>query len=207
MRAKKTKTETRQEQIARAAMRLLAVRGWQRVSLAAIARKVGVVPSAVYRHFSSKDEVLDAVLNLVGQSFQANLSAARESSGNPLIQLHEALTRHADLIVSGVPIPRIVLSEDVFTGSSRHRKRVHVIYQTYLTELAAIIRAGQEQGLIRREPPAATLATMWLGLVQSPAILWLLGHGGFDLQQHCEDAWQFFEEAIQPGPQETRSAK
>ncbi|MFA6546609.1 MAG: helix-turn-helix domain-containing protein, partial [Limisphaerales bacterium] len=74
MRAKKTKTETRREQIARAAMRLLAVRGWQRVSLAAIARKVGVVPSAVYRHFSSKDEVLDAVLNLVGQSFQANIS-------------------------------------------------------------------------------------------------------------------------------------
>jgi AcrR family transcriptional regulator len=207
MRAKKAKTEIRQEQIARAAMKLLAVRGWQRVSLAAIARKVGVVPSAVYRHFSGKDEVLDAVLNLVEQSFQANLAAACESLSNPVAQLHEALTRHANLIASGVPIPRIILSEDVFTGSPRHRKRVHAIYQTYLTEIATITRSGQEQGLIRRELPAATLATMWLGLVQSPAILWLLGQGDFDLQQHCECAWQLFAEAMQPAPASTNQAK
>ena len=84
MRAPKTTTAIRREQITHAAMKLLAGRGWHRVSIAAIAEAVGVVPSAVYRHFATKDEVLDAVLDYVGQSFQANLQAALSSSGDPV---------------------------------------------------------------------------------------------------------------------------
>ena len=103
-----------------------------------------------------------------------------------------------DLIASGVPVPRIILCEDVFTGSPRHRRRVQAIYQAYLGEIAAIIRDGQNQNLIRRELAADTLSLMWLGLVQTPAILWLVSREGFDLRQHCERAWQLFAEAIQP---------
>ncbi|MEK7780400.1 MAG: TetR/AcrR family transcriptional regulator [Verrucomicrobiota bacterium] len=193
MRAKKARTEMRQEQIARAAMKLLALRGWQRISLAAIAREVGVVTSAVYRHFKSKDEVLDAVLDLVEQRFQANVG---DSSNDPLARLHDVLMRHVDLITSGVPVPRIILSEAVFAGHPRHRKRVQKIYQNYLVEIAVIFRDGQEQGLIQGKPSPETLSIMWLGLVQSPAILWLLGHGKFDLTQHCQRAWQLFAAAI-----------
>jgi AcrR family transcriptional regulator len=57
MRATKAKTAIRQEQIARAALKLLALKGWQSVSLAAIAKEVGVVTSAVYRHFAGKEEL------------------------------------------------------------------------------------------------------------------------------------------------------
>lgn len=195
MRASKARTEIRQEQIARAAMKLLALRGWQRISLAAIAREVGVVTSAVYRHFKSKDEVLDAVLELVEQRFQANVGAY--SSNDPLARLHDVLMRHVALITSGVPVPRIILSEAVFTGHPRHRKRVQKIYQNYLAEIGVIFRDGQEQGLIQGKPSPETLSIMWLGLVQSPAILRLLGHGKFDLKQHCECAWQLFAAAIQ----------
>jgi AcrR family transcriptional regulator len=56
MRASKTSTEIRQDQIAQAAMGLIARHGFQQLSLAAVAKKVGVVTSAIYRHFQSKDE-------------------------------------------------------------------------------------------------------------------------------------------------------
>jgi AcrR family transcriptional regulator len=200
MRASKAKTEIRQGQIAQAALKLLSVRGWRRVSIAAIAKKVGVAPSDVYRHYLGKDQVLDAVLDLVDQSFQANLQAARRASHDPVACLRGVLMRHVELISSGVPVPRIILSEDVFTGNPRHRKRVHAIYQGYLGELAAIIRDGQRKQLIRRESTAETLSLMWLGLVQSPAILWLVGQGEFDLRKHCERAWELFAGMLQPSP-------
>lgn len=198
MRAKKARTEIRQEQIAQTALELLAVRGWREVSLTTIARKVGVVTSAVYRHFSSKDEVLDAVLGLVDRSFQTNIQTAKKASGDPLVQLREILRRHAALILSGVPVPRIIMSEDVFAGSPRLRKRVHRIYHDYLAAIATIIREGQDYGQIQRHKAPKTLAVMWLGLVQSPAILWLLGNGDFDLNQHCEQAWGLFVQTLQP---------
>jgi AcrR family transcriptional regulator len=198
MRATKAKTEIRQEQIARAALKLLALKGWQSVSLAAIAKEVGVVTSAVYRHFAGKDDLLDAVLNLVDQSFQSSLNVARNAAADPVDCLHQVLLRHVELISGGVPVPRIILSEDVFTGSARHRKRVQAIYRAYLGEIAAIIAEGQRQRLIQDETAAETLSLMWLGLVQSPAILWLLGHGSFDLRAHCECAWNLFVAILRP---------
>jgi AcrR family transcriptional regulator len=57
MRASKAKTEIRQGQISQAALRLLAMRGWRRVSLAAIAKEVGIVASDVYRHFNSTAKI------------------------------------------------------------------------------------------------------------------------------------------------------
>ncbi len=198
MRAHKAKTQIRQGQIARAALRLLAVRGWRRVSLAAIAREVGVVPSAVYRHFSGKDQVLDAVLDLVSESFKTNLEAARKCTTNPIACLHEVLMRHVDLIAGGVPIPRIILSEDVFAESVRRRNHVREIYRNYLGEISSIVREGQRAGSIRGELIPDTISLMWLGLVQSPAILWLLSHGEFDLREHCERAWKLFAATLQP---------
>ena len=53
-------TGTRRIQIARAAITLIAERGIEGLSMGAIARQIGVVPSAIYRHFRNKDEVLDA---------------------------------------------------------------------------------------------------------------------------------------------------
>lgn len=89
MRAKKARTEIRQEQIAQAAMKLLTLHGWQRISLAVIAKEVGVVTSALYRHFKGKDEVLDAVLGLVERCFQSNVQV--ESIKDPIARLHDVL--------------------------------------------------------------------------------------------------------------------
>jgi AcrR family transcriptional regulator len=49
-RAQKVKTEIRQEQIAGAALELIAMRGLDELNIGALARQVGVVPSAIYRH-------------------------------------------------------------------------------------------------------------------------------------------------------------
>ena len=61
MRQPKVGTQIRREQIAEAALGLVAAEGVRRLSIAAVARRVGLVPSGIYRHYKSKDQVLDAV--------------------------------------------------------------------------------------------------------------------------------------------------
>ena len=58
-RAQKTRTEIRRGQIARAALALVARRGLNNLNIGALADEVGVVPSAIYRHYPGKDAVLD----------------------------------------------------------------------------------------------------------------------------------------------------
>ena len=77
MAAEKLDTEIRQDQIAGAALEMLGTRGVHELSMADIARRVGLVPSAIYRHFRGKDDVLDAVLDLIGQRLLSNVQAVQ----------------------------------------------------------------------------------------------------------------------------------
>lgn len=65
MRARKVKTEIRQDQIARAALSIVVSQGLEKLNVAAVAEKVGIVPSGIYRHFKGKEAVLDAVLDFI----------------------------------------------------------------------------------------------------------------------------------------------
>ena len=84
MGSEKQNSEIRQEQIARAALELIAFEGVGSLSVGRIARKVGLVPSAIYRHFLAKSEIIDAVLELIRELLLANVAAVKQQAPNPV---------------------------------------------------------------------------------------------------------------------------
>jgi len=200
MRAAKARTEIRQDQIAQAALELMLRHGWRKVSIGAVARKVGVVPSNIYRHYRSKDRVLEAVLDLVAQRLRENVEAVRRETGDARDQLHRLLLRHVQLVRGEIPIPRVIFSEEAFAGSRPRRQQVCRMLTAYLDGIAGIVREGQHHGDIRSDLEPGTLAVMFLGLVQPGAILWVVSAGEFDLERQAQSAWQVFSEAIRNHP-------
>ncbi len=193
----KLETRIRQEQIARAALALVAERGLERLSVAAVARRVGLVPSAIYRHYPSKDAVLETVLRLVRDRLLANVRAVSAESPDPIERLHRLLVRHVTLIRDHQAIPRIVFSEELYSGRPGRRARMYKAISGYLDAIARIAREGQARGAIRKELDPPTLAVMFLGLVQPAAILWHMSDGRFDLTRHAGKAWKVFRGAIE----------
>jgi AcrR family transcriptional regulator len=196
-RAQNVKTEIRQEQIARAALVLIARRGLNHLNIAALALEVGVVPSAIYRHYSGKDEVLEAVLDLISKMLLANIEAVCQATPDALDRLHLLLMRHVQLVRHHVGIPRVLFSEQIFAGNTRRRRRAHQTLHAYLQKIATIIREGQRQGQIRADVSPDTTGIMLLGLVQPALILWLMSNKAFDVVRHAEEAWRLFREMLQ----------
>ncbi|MGH7972789.1 MAG: TetR/AcrR family transcriptional regulator [Limisphaerales bacterium] len=196
MRATKTKTEVRREQIADAALKLMAQQGPKSLNLVALARRVGVVPSAIYRHYPGKDAVLDAVLDVIVERFQENVDAARQEAPDAPERLHHLLDRHLQLLRTNMAIPRIVLSEEVFNRNRARRQRVHGIIQGYLAEVAKIVREGQHDGDIRADVSADKTSVMFLGLIHPAVILWLTSDGTFDVGGHANHAWLMFSKML-----------
>src|SRR4030065_192405 len=81
MRAVRGATTGRRCRSGRAPLALIASRGTHALSVAAVARRVGLVPSAIYRHFRSKDEVLDAAIAHVGDLLLGNVAAVGAAPG------------------------------------------------------------------------------------------------------------------------------
>ncbi len=189
-------TENRREQITEAALNLIATQGVGSVSMATLARRIGVVPSAIYRHFESKDKVLDSVLELLREKLLGNVSIVRKESADPLDQLKRLFARHVRLILDYQALPRLIFSGDIYDRHPERKKALFKIVTAYLGAVAEIIREGQSGGLIEPDLDPNMLAVVFLGLIQPTAILWHLSDGEFDAGKQAERAWPFFCEAL-----------
>jgi AcrR family transcriptional regulator len=196
MRAGKQHTQVRREQIAQAALLLVASQGLKGLSVAVVAGQVGLVPSAIYRHFKSKGEVLNAVLDLIRGRLLSNVEAVRSETGDPLERIHRLLRRHLQLVVAYRAIPRILFSDEVYSGHPELKAKLYGIIQGYLDQIGMIAREGQKKNRIRPDIPPETIAVMFMGLVAPSAFLWHLSDGGFNVTRHAERAWKVFSAAI-----------
>jgi AcrR family transcriptional regulator len=157
---------------------------------------VGLVPSALYRHFESKDEIIDAVLQLVKDRLLENVRAVSAEVADPFDRLRRLLDRHVTLIRENQALPRIVFSEEMYDGRPDRSRATFRTIKAYLDRLGEIVEQGQAAGAIRSDLEPATVAVMFLGLVQPAAILWHMSDGTFDVTRHTTLAWKVFAEAI-----------
>jgi AcrR family transcriptional regulator len=196
MARQKLNTELRQEQILEAALDIVSRKGMKGLNLGAVARRVGIVPSALYRHFENKEQMIDALLDLTEERLLANVAAVREETSSPLPALEMLLMRHIRLIRENAGIPLLVFSEEVYGTNSERRKRVFRFLQHYLDSVAKFFAEAQDAGAVRTDIGPDELSVMFLGLVQPPAILWHVSDGGFDVTRQAGKAWQVFIDAI-----------
>jgi AcrR family transcriptional regulator len=196
MSTEKLDTEIRQVQIAEAALGLVASQGMKGLSVAGVARRVGLVPSGIYRHFKGKDGVLDAALNLIGDRLLGNVADVCKVTPDPVERLRLLLIRHIQLIRENQAIPRVVFSDEVYGGHSGRKVTMYNIVKSYLDKVAEIVRQGQQEGRIRGDVLSETITVMLLGIVQSAAILWHLSDETFDVTKHAERAWKILSEVL-----------
>jgi AcrR family transcriptional regulator len=198
MSEEKLDTQIRREQIAEAALELIAAQGLRKLSMAAVARRVGLVPSGIYRHFHSKGEILHAVLDRIEQRLMDNVRVARQEHPDPLECLRDILTRHIRFIREGRAIPRLIFSEDFQGGHPELKEKVLNLFRQYSGQVADVVSRGQEQGVIRGDLDPATAAMMLFGIVVPAGILWHLTDGGFDVTRHATHAWEMLRRAVVP---------
>ncbi len=196
MAAEKLDTRIRREQIVHAALSVVASDGLARLNVARVARRVGIVPSALYRHFSGKDAILDAVLENVQERLLANVRAARDEHEDTIPQLRSLLDRHLDLIEDHPGLPRLMFSEEVYAGRPKRRGQMFRLMRAYMERIADLVREGQRHGDIRQGLEPGAVALLFLGLVQPAAILSHVGGAAFHARSQVAKTWELFVAAI-----------
>lgn len=196
MRAQKTETEARQEQIIEAALELIGAEGVYALSIVGIAERVGIVPSALYRHFKSKDDVLDGVLKLLRKRLLSNVKNVRKQTPDALQRLRLLLKKQARMLSENRAIPHVVFSDGIYTGHPDRKAKVAEIITSYLKQIQKIIEEGKQNGTIRQDVVPSTASVMFLGMILPAAVLWNVSEGVFDMVAHAENAWPSFVRCI-----------
>lgn len=195
MRARRMEGDARRDQIAQAVMELAAEHGTGAISIAAVAGRIGVAPSALYRHYASKDAMLSDTLDRMAARMRANLERARAESTGPLEALERLLMLQVGLIRGSRGLPYVVFSQGL-GDSVAQRAQFAAFVRGFRARVAALFREAQEAGQVRADVPPENLAVAFIGLYVPPAILWNLTRGRFDIAAQARHAWAVFHDGI-----------
>ncbi|MCC6346642.1 MAG: TetR/AcrR family transcriptional regulator [Nitrospirales bacterium] len=188
--------ETRREQIAQAALRIIAQRGVRALTTASIAQEVGISEANLYRHFKNKDEILSEMVEIIGNDIMESFKGIFGSGGDPVGKLKRVFLFHLTLIESNEGIPRLVFSEEMHRGNKELREKFLALITRYAEQVHLLIREGQEKGFFRPEIDPLKTATMFIGMVQISTLLWSLKGFSHSLVDEGMKMWENFEVCI-----------
>lgn len=185
-------TDARRAQLTEAALRLIVTQGVGALSTRALARDQGLSSGALFRHFKTMDEVLEAVVDRMVQV----LSATLPSADAPPVERLTAFVRDRSRAVGGATgILQAVVSDQfrMALPPAAALKLQRLMGQSQRFVLRSVVQ-GQREGSVRRDVPAADLALLVMGLTQMLALSKGLGMG----ERHGK-ATQALEKLLAPG--------
>lgn len=195
MRTPRLQGDVRRDQIVQAVLALAAENGLGAVSVATVAHRVGVAPSALYRHYPSKDAMLAGMLERLGTRLLDNIERARAGSADPLAALERLLFLQIEVIRENRGLPFVLFSETL-TRNPAHRRALLAFVSRFRAALSHLVRTAQEAGKVRPELDPELVSVHFIGLYVPAAILWNVTGGRFDINAHARHAWDVFHQGI-----------
>ncbi|ORV50000.1 TetR family transcriptional regulator [Mycolicibacter engbaekii] len=162
------KGEDRRQRILLAAEQLLARNGWRNTSLAQIARNAGVSAAGLLHHFSSKEQLLHAVLD--ARDADDDIHADRSGDLIEEIQRVAERFRRAPELVGTFTV---LLAENVLPEAPLHDRMLYR-YRSALQIVADLIRRGIAEGRYRSDLDADAKAVEIIAFINGMEMSWLL---------------------------------
>jgi TetR/AcrR family transcriptional repressor of bet genes len=162
--ARPSNTVERRTQIARALLAVMAREGYERASIADVARVAGVAPGLVHYHFENKLEILVAAACELGRDYEARLDRALAGAGGDADAELAAFVDAHLRVGKGADPAALACWIDV-SGESLREPRVREVAASILAEatgrLTAIVRRGVAARRFECDSPEAAAAAIF----------------------------------------------
>ncbi len=193
MRSRKS-TEVRKEEIVRAALAIVEQRGLDKLNINDIAAKIELVPAAIYRHFTGREEIVAALIEYIDKRLRNNLSQVDIVTGTPMAKLKALFELHVALLKEEAAIPRVlyyILSSD---RTPDLKASMLSAVGFYVQQVKKLLIQGQQQGEVSPDIDVMAAAMMFLGMVQPLAIMSQVNKEVLDRYPH--KLWQNYQRSL-----------
>lgn len=161
-------SKERKAELTDAALEIIAARGITALSTRSLASQVGLTSGAIFRHFASFEEVLEAVVERV----EAVLSGSYPPTTLPGVErLERFVEARSTAVGAQLGILRLMHSDQFLLAlPKKGAERLSVCVQETREFLLACLRDGQASGEIRRDLRPEALVPIVMGTVQMLAL-------------------------------------
>ena len=173
--------EATKERVTRTALELFVEKGVRETTIRDIAAAAGVAEGTLYRHYTSKDALAEALFRENYERMAAKLLAIRQSSPD----FRSALDGMIRFFCRSFDDDWVLFSYLLLSQHRYLRQRTAGEPSAYEALKAAIELAMERREIPRRDPDLA--ASMVLGLVLQPAVSKVYGRLDGDLSAHAAE--------------------
>jgi AcrR family transcriptional regulator len=158
-------SSVRRLEIARAALAVIGERGATSLTAATLAREVGLTPGALFRHFASLDDILEAAVDVAIEAVDATLP---QQDLPPIERLRTLALRRIELIGGTPGLTWLLLSDQVYLCvPDAAVARLRALVKRSKVYLLAAFQQGIEEGALRADLQPGTMLPIFTGTVHS----------------------------------------
>ncbi len=196
MKHKKVKTKIRKVQITDAAIEVIAKKGFSGLTIASIAKKVGITNSNVYRHFAGREAVINAIVTEVENNLKEIISQSCRQNALSGKCLEAIFFKHIEFLEKHKGIPRIIFSDEMYSGNEKIIMRLRTIMKQYVGGIKKVLMRGCRDKEFDPELDINAAAMAFLGLIQSIALQWILFRYSFCPKKRGKKIWRIYLRGI-----------
>ncbi|KXB05212.1 hypothetical protein AKJ49_01240 [candidate division MSBL1 archaeon SCGC-AAA382A03] len=191
-------TKERKKEIVEATLDLVGEKGIGSLGTSQIADRVGFSEAAIYKHFSSKKEVIRATIQTAGKNLIETLTGSIKNvdTDDNLVKLKKVFESHMKFIGDYPGITRLLFSDEIHFNEEDLRNDLFNIVTRYRSIIKDLLEQGIEKGQVRNDLDLDSAFTFYFGMIQSQILFWSLTGGEESLEDQASELWKLFRKLV-----------
>lgn len=149
-----------------AVVQLAATQNPSEITTAAIAQHMNLTQGALFRHFPTKEAILQAVMEWVATQLLARIERAAIGGDSPQASLRAMFMAHTDFVAEHPGVPRMMFGELQRAGNTLPKRMVQTLLARYGELLRDLLEQGKRAGELDAQLDVDAAATLFIGTIQ-----------------------------------------
>jgi AcrR family transcriptional regulator len=147
------------------------------ISTTVIAKRMGVTQGALFKHFPTKDAMLQAVMDWVAERLLSRVDKALEKAASPSAALEATFMAHIDFVAAHPGVPRMLFGELQSAKETAPKRMAKTLMRQYGERLKHVIEEGKAKGEFDANLDTEAAVVLLIGTIQGLVMQSLLtGH-------------------------------
>lgn len=166
------------------------------ITTTAIAQRMGLTQGALFRHFPTKDAILEAVMTWVAERLLSRVDKAAQNITSPLAALEAVFMAHIDFVSEHPGVPRMLFGELQRPGETLPKRMVQTLIQRYGERLRHLLERGKAIGELDANLDIETASVSFIGSIQGLVMQSLIAGDAARIRRDASGVFAIYRRGI-----------
>ena len=179
-------TDTRQEQIKKAVLDIIADEGLHNLSTRNLAKRIGLSEGAIFRHFSTKRDIIKGIMDDVSKGLMGSLRNIVISPIKTEEKLFKYLCKNVKYLKENRGITILLFSEATHLGDKELKEKLNQILAEQKQFIIKMVKDGVAEGVWDKNISPEDVAMLYMGIPITFNIELVLNKNGLNVDNFCK---------------------